>query len=42
MAQLSRENLNVFRGASKLYFQQGKTQLPISTDGLKAALEAMQ
>lgn len=42
MAQLSRDNLNVFRGASKLYFQQGKAQIPISTDGLKSAIELMR
>lgn len=41
MAQLSRDNFNVFRGASKLYFQQGKVQIPISTDGLKSAIELM-
>lgn len=41
MAQLSRDNLNVLQGASKLYFQQGKSRLPIGTDGLKSALESM-
>lgn len=42
MAQLSADNMKVLRGASSLYFQQGRNKLPISTSGLSEALTGMR